>query len=146
MARRRESSGLPSAVVVDIDGTLAIVTDRSPYSPHGVLKDRPNAPVIEVARALHAAGHALVIVSGRSELARADTETWLARHLAVEHEGPYMRPEGDERQDATIKREIYERDIASRFSVLCILDDRDQTVRMWRRLGLTCLQVAPGDF
>jgi hypothetical protein len=146
MARRGEITGLPSAVIVDIDGTLAIVTDRSPYSPHGVLKDRPNAPVIEVARALQAAGHALVIVSGRSELARADTETWLTRHLAVKHEGPFMRADGDERQDAITKREIYERDIAPRFSVLCVLDDRDQTVRMWRRLGLACLQVAPGDF
>ena len=111
-----------------------------------MLKDRPNAPVIEVARALGAAGHVLVIVSGRSELARADTETWLARHLAVAYEGPYMRAGGDERQDAIIKREIYEREIAPRFTVLCVLDDRDQTVRMWRRLGLTCLQVAPGDF
>jgi hypothetical protein len=27
-----------------------------------------------------------------------------------------------------------------------VLDDRDQVVTMWRGLGLTCLQVAPGDF
>jgi hypothetical protein len=136
----------PSAVIVDVDGTLAIITDRSPYSHQGVLKDRPNAPVIAVARALASAGHTLVIVSGRSELARADTELWLTRHLGVPFDGPYMRPTRDDRKDEAIKREVYDREIKPRFDVLCVLDDRDQVVRMWRQLGLTCLQVAPGNF
>ena len=136
----------PSAVIVDIDGTLAIITDRSPYSHKGVLKDKPNAPVIAVARALAQAGHTLVIVSGRSELAREDTELWLTRHLGVPFEGPFMRPARDDRKDEAIKREIYDHEIAPRFDVLCVLDDRDQVVRMWRAFGLVCLQVAPGDF
>lgn len=136
----------PSAVIVDIDGTLAIIMDRSPYSHQGVLKDRPNAPVIAVARALAQAGHTLVIVSGRSELAREDTELWITRHLGAPFEGPFMRPARDDRKDEAIKREMYDRDIAPRFEVLCVLDDRDQVVRMWRALGLVCLQVAPGDF
>ena len=109
----------PSAVLVDMDGTLAIITDRSPYSHRGVLKDKPNQPVIDVARALAAAGNRLVIVSGRSELAREETKLWLTRHLGVPFDGPFMRAEGD---------------------------DRDQVVRMWRRQGLTCLQVAEGNF
>ena len=136
----------PTAVIVDVDGTLAIITDRSPYSHQGVLKDKPNAPVIEVARALAAQGHTLVIVSGRSELARVDTELWLKRHLGVEFDGQFMRAEADDRKDATIKREIFHREIEPRFNVLCVLDDRDQVVSMWRSLGLTCLQVAPGAF
>jgi hypothetical protein len=134
------------AVIVDIDGTLAIITDRSPYSHHGVLKDKPNTPVIEVARALAAAGHSLVIVSGRSELARDDTELWLQRHLKVPFEGPFMRSEGDDRKDAVIKGKLYEELIEPNYEVLCVLDDRDQVVRMWRQRGLTCLQVAPGNF
>lgn len=129
-----------------MDGTIAIIADRNPYSHHGVLRDKPNQAVVEVARALAAAGHALVIVSGRSELAREDTELWLTRHLGAPFDGPFMRPAGDDRKDAVVKREIYERDIAPRYDVLCVLDDRDQVVRMWRRLGLTCLQVAEGDF
>jgi hypothetical protein len=136
----------PSAVVVDIDGTLAIITDRNPYSHHGVLKDKPNASVIAVTQALAAAGHTLVIVSGRSDAARADTELWLQRHLGAPFEGPHMRADGDGRQDAVIKREIYQREIEAHYDVLCVLDDRDQTVHMWRKLGLTCLQVAPGAF
>jgi hypothetical protein len=140
------SASKPSAVIVDIDGTLALITDRNPYSHRGVLKDKPNASVIAVAQALAAAGHVLVIVSGRAEAARADTELWLTRHLGAPFEGPHMRADGDGRQDAVIKREIYERVIKPRYDVLCVLDDRDQTVRMWRHMGLTCLQVAPGEF
>lgn len=136
----------PSAVIVDVDGTLALVHDRSPYSHLGVLKDKPNQPVIAVARALAAQGNTLVIVSGRSELAREDTERWLDRHLGVEYDGPFMRADRDGRKDATIKREIYDRDIKPNYDVLCVLDDRDQVVEMWRSLGLTCLQVARGDF
>jgi hypothetical protein len=143
---KRASARKPSAVIVDIDGTLALITDRNPYSHLGVLKDKPNAAVIAVARALASAGHVLVVVSGRAEAARADTELWLTRHLGAPFEGPHMRDDGDGRQDAVIKREIYEREIAPRYDVLCALDDRDQTVRMWRALGLTCLQVAPGEF
>lgn len=136
----------PSAVLVDMDGTLAIITDRSPYSHRGVLKDKPNQPVIDVARALAAAGNRLVIVSGRSELARKETELWLTRHLGVPFDGPFMRAEGDDRKDAIIKRQLYESRIEPFYQVLCVLDDRDQVVRMWRRQGLTCLQVAEGNF
>jgi len=139
-------AGKPSAVIVDIDGTLALIADRNPYSHHGVLKNQPNHAVIAVARALAAQGHTLVVVSGRSELARADTELWLTRHLGAEFEGPLMRAESDQRKDATIKREIFRREIEPRFDILCVLDDRDQVVSMWRSLGFTCLQVAPGDF
>jgi hydroxymethylpyrimidine pyrophosphatase-like HAD family hydrolase len=142
----RPTSRRPSAVIVDIDGTLAIITDRNPYDTRGVLKDKPNTPIVEVTRALHAAGHTIVIVSGRSEEARTDTEAWLTKHLRIPFEGPYMRRENDARKDAVIKREIYRELIEPSYDVLCVLDDRDQTVRGWRKLGLTCLQVAPGDF
>jgi hypothetical protein len=31
-------------------------------------------------------------------------------------------------------------------NIMCVFDDRDKVVNMWRRNGLTCLQVADGDF
>jgi hypothetical protein len=30
--------------------------------------------------------------------------------------------------------------------ILCIFDDRDKVVKMWRSNGIACFQVAPGDF
>jgi hypothetical protein len=31
-------------------------------------------------------------------------------------------------------------------NILCIFDDRQKVVDMWRKNGLICFQVAPGDF
>lgn len=71
---------------------------------------------------------------------------WLLRHLGIPFEGPYMRTARDDRKDEVVKCELYDREIKPHFEVLCVLDDRDQVVRMWRAVGLVCLQVAPGDF
>jgi hypothetical protein len=55
-----------------------------------------------------------------------------------------MRPAGDFTPDEELKRRwISEYDLSQ---VLCIFDDRQKVVDMWRELGLTCFQVAPGDF
>jgi len=57
-----------------------------------------------------------------------------------------MRPYGDSRQDSVVKQEIYRKQIAPYFDVAWVYDDRDQVVKMWRDEGLTCMQVAPGNF
>ena len=30
--------------------------------------------------------------------------------------------------------------------ILCVFDDRQKVVDMWRNNGISCFQVAPGDF
>ena len=56
-----------------------------------------------------------------------------------------MRQDGDFRRDDIVKQEILDKYI-DKDRVLFVLDDRDQVVDMWRRNGLTCFQVAEGDF
>ena len=34
----------------------------------------------------------------------------------------------------------------SEHEVVAVFDDRDKVVKMWREIGLTCMQVAPGNF
>jgi len=138
--------GLVGAVIVDVDGTLALIGDRHRYASTGFGSDRPNPVVVAVARALSAAGKAIIVVSGRPEIARAETVAWLDCHLGVPFVGPLMRGNGDNRPDQVVKKEMFEGAIAPNYQVLCVLDDRDRTVEMWRGLGLTCLQVAPGGF
>jgi len=79
----RPGAGLPEAVLVDIDGTVALMGDRSPYDMSRVSSDRPNHAVITAVRAMHAFGHHIVFCSGRTDDGRADTEAWLAKHVAV---------------------------------------------------------------
>lgn len=138
--------GTPSAVLVDIDGTVALMNGRSPYDETRVAEDKPNQPVIEVVWALSAAGHRIVFMSGRSEACREATAEWLAEHVAISHVGPFMRPAGDTRRDAIVKAELFDRHVRDAYAVVCVLDDRRQVVEMWRAMGLTVLQVAEGDF
>jgi len=139
-------AGAPNAVLVDIDGTVAIMNGRSPYDMTRVGEDVPNHAVIEAVRAMHAAGHLVVYCSGRSDDCREQTVAWLGRHVGVPFEGLHMRATGDQRQDSIVKAEIFEREIRHQYRVVGVFDDRAQVVRMWRALGLTVFQVADGDF
>lgn len=57
-----------------------------------------------------------------------------------------MRGCDDNRPDAEVKKSTYFNEIEPGFDVWLVLDDRNQTVEMWREIGLTCLQVANGNF
>jgi hypothetical protein len=140
------------AWICDIDGTVAINTGRSPYDWAAVSSDAPNKPVITVVRAL-AAKTTIIFMSGRMEQCRSLTRQWLHTYVcdpATElcSTAPLlMRRDGDTRPDQVIKRELFKRRVQGLFEVEGVIDDRSKVVRMWReQLGLTCLQVAPGDF
>lgn len=143
------------AWLCDIDGTLALRGDRSPYDWSRVGEDAPNKAVITVARAL-AARSSLIFMSGRMEQCREQTRMWLHTYLCERKATGIvemcrypllMRKDGDNRPDQIIKRELYERHVVGLFEVEGVLDDRDRVVKMWREeLGLTCLQVAAGNF
>jgi predicted kinase len=146
VVRYEPKPGTPKAVLVDIDGTTALMAARSPFDETRVHEDRPNTPVIAVIRAMAAAGHAVVFLSGRTDACRDATHEWLLEHVRVPFQGLYMRPAGDFRKDSAVKRELFDQYIRDRYDVTCVLDDRAQVVEAWRSLGLTCLQVAEGNF
>lgn len=137
---------LPAAVIVDIDGTLALHTHRGPYDETRVLTDEPHELVISNVRALAAQGLKIVITSGRTEACRADTETWLKQHLGTDYDVLLMRGIDDRRADADIKEDLYRRHIEPVYNVVLVLDDRNRVVDRWRELGLLVYQVAFGDF
>jgi hypothetical protein len=152
--------------LVDIDGTVALRGDgshvRGPYDWHRVHEDVPNPPVVHLLRVMLAYGDHLLFLSGRNEVCRPATFTWLRDYVFRGALGPsdrlawdtqvvglLMRPDTDEWRyapDDELKRWLYETAIAPTHRVVGVLDDRDRVVKMWRDLGLTCLQVAPGDF
>jgi hypothetical protein len=133
-------------VLVDIDGTVALMNGRSPYDWRRVGEDLPNPAVIAAVRAMHAAGHGIVYCSGRDAVCRPQTEAWLEQHVGVPYLALHMRPQGDSRKDSVVKREIFDTEIRDRYDVVGVFDDRQQVVRMWRSLGLTVFQVAEGNF
>lgn len=139
------------AWLCDIDGTLALRGDRSPFDWSRVGDDTANRPVITVARLL-AAKSGLIFMSGRMDQCRGETRLWLHTYLCQPSlctckMSLLMRKDGDSRPDQIVKRELYERHVQGLYEIEGVLDDRDRVVKMWREeLGLTCLQVAPGNF
>jgi predicted kinase len=144
-ARYVPDETLPPALLVDIDGTVAVLGARSPYDWSRVGEDAPHRAVIDAVRAMHAAGNAILFCTGRDEHSRAATQAWLDRHVGVPYEELFMRPDGDSRRDAIVKQEIFEARIKDRWRIVGVFEDRQHVVRMWRSLGLTVFQVAEGD-
>lgn len=136
---------LPTCVIYDIDGTVAKMTHRSPFDWSRVHEDSVNEPVADLVRAYWLTGCPVFAVSGRDGSCRGLTENWL-RANDIPFDGLFMRPAGDMRKDSLVKMEIFENQFKGKYNIRFVLDDRNQVVQMWRSLGLTCFQVADGDF
>lgn len=137
------------AIICDLDGTLALLGDRSPYDTGRASEDTLNLPVaniIEIYAHQQLYPISLILLSGREERYRKVTVEWLKKHDITHYDALYLRKTGDRRKDTVIKKEIYDKNIQDTYDVLFVLEDRDQVVGMWRDLGLTCLQVAYGAF
>jgi predicted kinase len=139
-------AGAPKAIMVDLDGTTALMCGRSPYDETRVGEDRPNPAVIATVRAMHATGHLVIFCSGRTDGCQEATEKWLAEHVAVPYEALHMRAAGDGRKDSIVKVEIFDRHIRHAYNVVAVFDDRASVVAAWRSLGLTVFAVAEGAF
>lgn len=134
----------PAAYIFDIDGTLAIRGDRSPYDYSKVNLDTLNEEVVRVCRHLSDI-YPIIIVTGREDDCYKETIDWLHQHR-LKYQVLHMRKAGDKRKDSIVKAEIYIRAIEPHYHILGVFDDRQQVVDMWRSLGLTCFQVDYGNF
>ena len=138
---------LKSPVILsDIDRTIALRNNRSPYDLTKVSTDTFDP---RMRRLLTLINQPIIFVSGREETeqSRKDTEEWLKTNLPDLHGWKLlMRKPGDYRNDAIIKQEIYEKQIEPLYDVICVFDDRDRVVTMWRDKGILCNQVYYGNF
>lgn len=147
-------------IIFDLDGTLANITHRLHHIKNEEKKknfdsfndamhdDSPNRHIVEIFKrmchSVHTINNPPIIVTGRPETHRNQTEKWLMHHGLVPHY-LFMRPANDYRSDTDIKKEIVEKYI-KKAPILFVLDDRDRVVNMWRELGYKCLQVQKGDY
>lgn len=129
------------AIICDIDGTLAHKGDRSPYDWSRVGEDSVDETIKILLQRFYE--HHILLVSGRDEVCRTNTELWLEAN-DIEYDALFMRPEGNNEDDRIIKRRIYEEEIKDKYEVLLVLDDRPKVIRMWRELGLKVLDCGDG--
>jgi hypothetical protein len=144
-------------VIFDLDGTLALIDERRAlaakpdgkinwktfFDPQNIKLDKPNTPVITAFNAFAEQGFKMVILSGRDSISRAETMQWL-KDNNIDPDILWMRPQGSFTPDDVLKKAWLGELVADR--VFCVFDDRDKVVKMWRDNGLTCFQVAPGNF
>jgi len=74
------------------------------------------------------------------------TIKWL-KYWNVPFDKLLMRP--DTKQDKFIPDDVLKQNWLNdldKKDILCVFDDRQKVVDMWRNNGLSCFQVAPGDF
>jgi predicted kinase len=132
-----------SAVIFDIDGTLAFMGKRGPYDLHLVDRDDVNRIVAEQTHFHKNAGRDVLIVSGRENVCMDMTRNWLDFY-DIKYDHIFMRKANDYRKDSIIKKEIYYNDIEEKWNVLCVYDDRLQVVKAWYEMGLFTFNVNQG--
>lgn len=158
---------LKPAIIVDLDGTVALFNDRDPYDYESCVRDVPNKPLCDLINEISAGPSEVKIlfVTGREDSGTAKNKTisWLLHKCGfynygspykqkLSDEGPeydwelFMRKPGDRRPDNIVKAEIYKYKIEPHYNVMAVFEDRDSVVKMWRDLGLLCCQVYYGDF
>ena len=145
-------------VIFDLDGTLALIDKRRAlatkdngkfdwdvfFNPDNINLDLPNQPVINMANMLHKQGFRIFILSGRSDVTHQATVNWLNDngvwwdHLVMRPQNQLYLPDNDLKQGWL--------DTIGKDNVAMVFDDRNQVVDMWRQNGLTCFQVADGNF
>ena len=132
------------------------------FDPDNIKLDEPNHPVIKMAQLFNHDGFNIVIFSGRNDRSFHTTKEWLDLnqvpfHLLV------MRPDKFKDEswpiadgnpatkdmrfmpDEILKKKMLDT-FVDKDDVLMCVDDRQKVVDMWRDEGLTCFQVAKGDF
>lgn len=149
-------------VIFDLDGTLALIDKRRAIStlpsgkmdwdtffdPKNIDLDQPNDAVITMAKMLKAAGNRIVILSGRSKATKDATKAWLQK-FDVPFDILKMRPTSKDFKfmpDDQLKQMWLDQLFTNKDDIVCVFDDRQKVVDMWRQNGLTCMQVAPGNF
>jgi hypothetical protein len=149
-------------VIFDLDGTLALIDERRKISiknngkmdwdtffdPSNIALDGPNTPVIETAKLFKKNGFKIVIFSGRSQVTESETRFWLEK-FGVPFDLLVMRSTSNEfkfMRDDDLKEKWLNDIFPNKSEIFAVFDDRNKVVEMWRRNGITCFQVADGDF
>lgn len=146
------SKDTPTCLIVDIDGTLAKMGDRSPYDESKVDIDSVRQHVLQTVQSIMTCNplFELFIFSGRSEYCKDATNEWLNTKCGMfektqtlvddDHRFIYslhMRPEDDRRRDSLIKMDMYAEFIKDKYNIFAVFDDRPQVIReCWNVLKL----------
>jgi acid phosphatase class B len=140
-------------VIIDIDNTLCISNERFALAKKEngkidwdiahmvelIEKDKPNHPMIDLAKKYKKDGFEVIILTGRPDSVRDITKEWLDKY-GIEYDQLIMRNWENNFLKAPIyKKKMYETIIKS--DVFCAYDDEEEIIQMWNSLGITAFKV-----
>jgi phosphoglycolate phosphatase-like HAD superfamily hydrolase len=154
-----------NAVIFDVDGTLADVSGVRHYvlplpferngRSHKGSKNfekfhagaslvHPVPLVVEAAQGLHEAGFSIIVMTSRKQRWEYRTIQWLNK-WNVPWSILAMRDDADERKDNVVKRDLYEKILATfpEVRVRLAFDDNPTVVELWCSLDIPVVRV-PG--
>ncbi len=141
-----QDTRLAHALIVDLDGTLAKIGDRSVYSAENCdVIDTLNEHVAKTVQLYYNDGYKVLFCSGREDKYEAPTRRFIEKHLPGMQYELFMRRSGDFKKDDIVKQEIYNNHIKNNYYIHLVLDDRLSVCRLWHRLGLNLLRVGDPD-
>lgn len=140
------------AVIVDLDGTLCDVKHRLHF-----IKNKPpewdkfheacvNDPVNQWCKSLvnsyHGTDVIVIYMTGRPIKYMAETEKWIKDNVGESNYMIMMKPDGDYRKDYEFKEEMFYKHIDGEYDVLIAMDDRTETIEMWRKHDIFTLHYS----
>ena len=143
----------PSAVIVDMDGTLAEISHIRHHVAGPGRRDFDRfhtesafcPPIVDTVlwcEEMADLGHHILVVTARAEKWRSLTARWIDRHVTRPITDLAMRANRDFRPDYEVKRDIHS-DLARRFDIVHACDDNPNVIRLWTELGIP-VKVVPG--
>lgn len=154
----------PPLYIFDLDGTLANIDHRVPILQQEdeakwrrfyaqCYKDAPILANVQTLNRLRLTGAEVRIWTGRSEEVQEMTIDWLVNFTSFEAAELWqpsvlkMRGVDNHTPDHVLKGAwLNKLSMEDRKRVVAVFEDRAQVVKMWRSRGLTCYQVAEGNF
>lgn len=148
----KQNPNLPHCILVDMDATLFLNTNGRPFygdglEPTDILKDEPIPATITLVKAYQATGNLVIGLSGREDKPQIRACTLKqCENVGIHLDALVLRPIGSCKRGDASKRELFEENIKDKYFVDFVLDDSSKVVKMYRDLGLTCLQPNEGKF
>lgn len=142
----KEHNGKPNCVVIDIDGTVAIHKGRLPFDWKELSTDYCDPRMKLMIEQFNLQAIKIIFLTGRPDSVRSDSNKWLREHFPTINYSLLMREDRDFRSGEVVKQEIWEREVEPYYNTLCVFEDSNKCVDMWRNLGLLTCQVANGDY
>lgn len=136
-----------TAVICDIDGTIADVNHRLGYVNGSkkdwkvffslISQDKPLNRNIAIVLDEIKSDNQLIFVTGRPDIYKDETIKWLNENTPFKNYKLFMRKFNDFREDVVIKEEILKK-IQKQYLVVSVFEDRSKLQKMWESNGLNC--------